>query len=176
MGERPFIIVTSDSRWVTDWGIECRGRLIPTKTGQAPLQELIIYLRNRPRVALGFSRKCAAVSAAPRSPARDEGGGEFKRTHDPNFANLPAARVHFVLLSVRVFPPCVNYWSGQNWPHRMSGRRGASWRALRLCVSYLAHAKAQSPQSGNDCSWYWVAAMPRWVLSGRVIFRLAQQF
>src|SRR5687768_11175043 len=39
-----------------------------------------------------------------------------------------------------------------------------SWRALRLCVSYLSHAKAQSSQNGKACKWYLVAAVPRWVL------------
>jgi hypothetical protein len=31
-------------------------------------------------------------------------------------------------------------------------------------VSNLSHAKGQSPQSGKECKWYLVAAMPRWAL------------
>ena len=39
--------------------------------------------------------------------------------------------------------------------------RRKSWRALRLCVSHLSHAKAQSPQSCGK--WCLVAAISRWV-------------
>jgi hypothetical protein len=29
----------------------------------------------------------------------------------------------------------------------------------------LLHAKAQSSQNGNECSWYLVLAMPHWIIS-----------
>ena len=48
-----------------------------------------------------------------------------------------------------------------------------SWRALRLCVRQLTHAKAPSTRRGTECYLYFAAALPRWVICGPRFLTLA---